>query len=138
MTLSIDREKKTGGTEPSEMTLPDLNVARTLLIDEAPEKFLNYSATGWGSGALDGARIYGPVYTRRFIGVFEGLKTYVEIWPIVIKAEGRTEYVVEVSFKANTKNSATGSRESLIEYLQEKRWLVPKDSLRTQSIMDNY
>lgn len=136
MTLSIDREKKTGETDPSVMTLPDLNVARNLFIDEAPNKFRNYGGNGWVNDVLNRTRIYGPVYTQRFIGVFEGLKTYVEVWPIVVKAEQRTETVIEVSFKANTKNDATSVRESLIKYLQEKRWLLPRDSLKMQMIFE--
>ena len=62
----------------------------------------------------------------------------VEVWLIVIAAEGRTEYIVEASFKADTKTEARDVRRALKDMLSGIGWLCPRDLLKTQLIMDNY
>lgn len=137
MTLSISRDKKVSDGGLSSLSLLDVETAQKMLIKEAPDKFNDFGGDGWGKRLLKDARIYGPIQTKRYTGVWQGVKVYVEIWPIVIASEGRTEIVVELSFKGDTADDSAALRSSLIEVLREKGWLCPHDSLKTQLIMDN-
>ncbi|KAK3347082.1 hypothetical protein B0T25DRAFT_521350 [Lasiosphaeria hispida] len=141
MTLSISREKKVPGGKVGSTALPDAETARKMLMDEAPGKFKDFGGKkNWGVKALEEARAYGPVLAERFVGTWgeAGVKVYVEIWPVMIKEEGRFEYIVEVSFKAGNRAEASLPRERLITMLEGEGWLCPRDSLKTQLIMDNY
>ncbi|KAJ9150072.1 hypothetical protein NKR19_g5408 [Coniochaeta hoffmannii] len=138
MTLSISRSKKVPDAGISSLGLLDVQEARKMLIDEAPDKFNDFGGDGWGKRLLREARIYGPILTRRFSGVWQGVKVNIEIWPIVIAKEARTKLIVECSFKKDAVDEAAGLRSLLIELLQGKGWLCPHDSLKTQLIMDNY
>ncbi|KAK3349543.1 hypothetical protein B0T25DRAFT_610364 [Lasiosphaeria hispida] len=141
MTLSVSRDKKVPGGEVSSLVLPDAEAAREMLREEAPGKFKNFGGEeGWGIRALERVRVYGPVLAGRFAGTWgeAGVKISLEIWPVMIKDEGRFEYIVEVSFKAANRAKASPLREQLIAMLEGKGWLCPRDSLKTQLIMDNY
>ncbi|OIW30779.1 hypothetical protein CONLIGDRAFT_660757 [Coniochaeta ligniaria NRRL 30616] len=138
MTLSISRSKKVPDAGIGSMELLDVKAARTMLIDEAPGKFNDFGGDGWGERLLGEARIYGPIQTKRFTGVWQGVKVTVEIWPVVIAEEARTELIVEVSFKEDEIDDSAALRSGLIELLRGKGWLCPRDSLKTQLIMDNY
>jgi len=145
MTLSISRNKKlkdTAGAGAGSLALPDAGKSRKILIEEAPGKFKDARGQdGWGVTALKEARIYGPILAERYSGVSPGeggVKVDVEVWPIMIKDEGRLEYVTELSFKAESKGEGGPVRDGLIELLTGKGWLCPADSLKTQLIMENY
>ncbi|KAK0644318.1 hypothetical protein B0T16DRAFT_195468 [Cercophora newfieldiana] len=140
MTLSVTREKKVDDGEVDALSLPDAEKSRKMLIDEAPGKFKDFGGTeDWGVRALSAARVYGPILAERYVGTWDGnVKVYVEVWPIMIRREGRVEYVTEVSFKAKKRSEGGTVRDGLIEVLREKGWLCPVDSLKTQLIMENY
>ena len=53
-------------------------------------------------------------------------------------AERKPVYIVEASVKADTKDEARDRRRALEELLSGRGWLCPRDSLKTQLIMDNY
>ncbi|KAK4667960.1 uncharacterized protein QC764_703170 [Podospora pseudoanserina] len=140
-TLSISRKKKvkkeTVGKK--EMGLPGEEKSRKLLGDEIPGKFDDWSFEKWGTSLLSQAVIYGPISAERYEGRWEGIEVDVEIWPIRNKdTDTGTENIVEISFKSDNGNHAGGTQKVLGEYLTEKRWLVPSDSLKTQLIMDRY
>ena len=138
MTLSVSRSKKVPAAGIGSMSQVDLDLARKMLIDEAPDKFNDSAGDGWGKRLLRESRMYGPVETKRFSGVWQGLKMNVEIWPILIAKEARTELIVEVSFKQDAMEDSATLRSGLVELLRQKDWLCPRDSLKTQLIMDNY
>jgi hypothetical protein len=139
LTLSISRDKKTLGGGLSGLSLPDVEVAREILVKEVPNKFDNCRAEGWGTAALSRSRVFGPVLAKRFVGAWGDIsKLYIEIWPIFISSKGVTEHIVEVSFKEDDQKTASVRRNDLISLLRERGWLLPRDSLRTQLIMDNY
>lgn len=138
MTLSISRDKKVSDGGLSSLSLLDVEAAQKMMIKEAPDKFNDFGGDGWGKRLLKDARIYGPVQTKRYTGVWQGVKVYIEIWPIVIAKEGRTEIVVELSFKGDAADDSAALRSRLIEVVSGKGWLCPHDSLKTQLIMDNY
>lgn len=60
-TLSISRKKKVKQDAFSGMALPDLPTTRSWAIDEAPGKFVNWSAPQWGVNRLQAVqKLYGP------------------------------------------------------------------------------
>jgi hypothetical protein len=138
MTLSVSRSKKDPDGGLDSIGLLDFETARKMLIDEAPDKFNDFAADGWGKRLLQKSRIYGPVDTKRFTGVWQGVKLHVEVWPIRIAGGDKTELLVEVAFKQDGIEDARPMRSALIEMLRGNGWLCPKDSLKTHLIMANY
>ena len=137
-TLSISRPKTASSSVYSGMDLPGTSKSQEMLIDEAPDKFDDWLFNGWGTGALDDSRIYGPVLAKRSIGTWSGMTLYIEVWPILNAAGTGTEDIVEASFKTTSRTTASSKHDSLISYLQARGWLLAQDSLKTQLIMDRY
>lgn len=140
-TLSISRAKqvKEDSVGKKDMDMPGEAESRDLLSNEAPDKFNDWSSDSWGKGLLKDAVLFGPVYAKRYEGSWEGVDVDVEVWPIK-KAQNTDEMenIVEVSFKADEDVDAATKQEGLREFLEGKGWFVPKDSLKTQLIMDRY
>jgi hypothetical protein len=107
-----------------------------MLIVEAPDKFDNWRPNKWGTGVLAVSRIFGPILTRRSIGKWRGMKLYLEVWPLPDLTGTGYEYVVEASFKTESITEALVEQRNLAAFLQNKGWLLPRDSLKTQLIME--
>lgn len=137
-TLSITRSKSGSKSGYSGMDLPNQADSRSLLINNAPDKFNNWVSSGWGTSKLSSSRIYGPVLAKRSVGTWSGQELYIEVWPIRNAAGTGTEYVVEASFKTTSQSTASVKHDELITYLQGKGWFLAQDSLKTQLIMDRY
>ncbi|MCZ8521630.1 MULTISPECIES: hypothetical protein [Paenibacillus] len=137
-TLSISRKKSGSKSGYSGMDLPNLKDSRSLLVNHAPDQFDDDLFSGWGTGALSGSRIYGPVLAKRSEGTWSGLKTYIEVWPVKNAAGTGMEYIVEISFKTKDRAAASAKSAALQTYLQSKGWFLPQDSLKTQVILDRY
>jgi hypothetical protein len=137
-TLSISREELVEKVGISGMDLPDESASREMLIEKAPEEFNNWKHSDWGKGALRSSLVFGPVLAKRSIGKWEGKKLFIEIWPIRNKARTGIEYLVEASFKAKTHDEASDLRQKLVKHLEDKHWLLPEDSLKTELIMKRY
>ncbi|KAL2200281.1 hypothetical protein P885DRAFT_57162 [Corynascus similis CBS 632.67] len=133
MTLSISHKKKVSDPGSGGTSLPDVESARSMIVGNAPDTLGN-----WGKNALRKARVYGPILTTRLTGTWKGLKLIVEVWPIVISAEHKPEYIVEVSVKADTIREAEDVRRALKDMLSGRGWLCPRDALKTRLVMDNY
>ncbi|WP_405082924.1 hypothetical protein ACI48J_12030 [Paenibacillus chitinolyticus] len=137
-TLSITRSKNASKSGYSGMDLPSVSDARSLMISNAPGKFDDWLSNGWGTSLLGSSRYYGPVLAKRSIGTWNGLKLYIEVWPIRNSAGTGTEYIVEASFKTTSESTASAKHDELIALLQSKGWFLAQDSLKTQLIMDRY
>ncbi|EFM09658.1 conserved hypothetical protein [Paenibacillus curdlanolyticus YK9] len=137
-TLSITRTKSGSKSGYSGMELPSISDARSLMINNAPDKFNNWLYSGWGTSMLQSSRYYGPVLAKRSIGTWSGMQLYIEVWPILNAAGTGTEYIVEASFKTTSATTASAKHDELITYLQSKGWFLAQDSLKTQLIMDRY
>lgn len=137
-TLSITRSKSGSKSGYSGMDLPNQADSRSLLINNAPDKFNNWVSSGWGTSKLSSSRIYGPVLAKRSVGTWSGQQLYIEVWPIRNAAGTGTEYVVEASFKTTSQTTASTKHDELVTYLQGKGWFLAQDSLKTQLIMDRY
>ncbi|WP_219834810.1 hypothetical protein [Paenibacillus sp. R14(2021)] len=137
-TLSITRTKSGSKSGYSGMDLPSISDARSLMINNAPDKFNNWLGSNWGTTTLASSRYYGPVLAKRSVGTWSGMQLYIEVWPIKNAAGTGTEYVVEASFKTTSQATASAKHDELITFLQSKGWFLAQDSLKTQLIMDRY
>jgi len=137
-TLSISRKKKARGPGPSSMDLPGRADSQALLKGEAPGKFADWGVVGWGTAVLGESRIFGPVLARRSVGQWGGLALSIEVWPIKDEDGTGVEYIVEASFKTDDRTEASTNQTELIKLLEEKVWLLKKDSLKTALIMQRY
>ncbi|WP_435168801.1 hypothetical protein [Paenibacillus glycanilyticus] len=137
-TLSITRSKNGSKSGYSGMDLPSISDARSLMINNAPDKFNDWLSNDWGTTKLQASRYFGPVLAKRSIGTWSGMQLYIEVWPIKNAAGTGTEYVVEASFKTNSATTASAKHDELVTYLQNKGWFLAQDSLKTQLIMDRY
>ncbi|CAF3541762.1 unnamed protein product [Fusarium graminearum] len=120
------------------MDLPEELSSRSMLIEEAPTKFDNWLYDKWGTGILASSRVFGPVYSKRYVGRWEGTKMYLEVWPLRNSEGTGYEYLVEASLKTETYMEASKKHASLMSHLQGKGWFLEQDSLRTQLIMERY
>ncbi|KAJ9654444.1 hypothetical protein H2198_006524 [Neophaeococcomyces mojaviensis] len=137
-TLSISRDEDVD-TDPEGMNLPPVEESRKLLIKKAPKKFKNWSRDNWGTDHLADSIVYGPVDAKRTEGTWEGFGVFVEVWFIKkSKTDASLEPIVEVSFKTPDLKKALEGHVKLVEYLQNKGWLLPEDSFRTRLILERY
>ncbi|CAK38723.1 hypothetical protein CBS115989_1678 [Aspergillus niger] len=138
--LSISRKKTVADAVAGNdnMDLPGTSDSRQMLIDEAPDKFKNWRPNKWGTSVLAMSRIYGPVFVKRFVGTWGRIPLYVEIWPLINSQRTGIEYIVEASFKTENIMTASDERSNLITDLQSKGWLLLKELLKTQLIMERY
>ncbi|KAJ5455414.1 hypothetical protein N7475_010535 [Penicillium sp. IBT 31633x] len=137
-TLSISHKKTIADPGNSGTDLPDESNSRKMLIDNAPGKFDNWFHKQWGTSALAISRIFGPVLARRSAGTWNGMPLYLEVWPLLNPGGTGIEYIVEASFKMKDSTTASVERSKLVAYLQGKGWLLERDSLKTQLIMERY
>jgi hypothetical protein len=137
-TLSISRKKTVADSVSSGVDLPGMCNSRAMLIEQAPDKFDNWQRNNWGTDALAESRIFGPVLAKRSIGTWKGMRLYIEVWPIRNRAGTGNDYLVEASFKTESRTTASTMRDSFISYLQGKDWFLQEDSLKTQLIMERY
>lgn len=138
-TLSISRDKKASGSGFSDTELPGKDKSREILIGKSPGKFEDWGGVeNWGITALKLARIFGPVLAKRSIGTWKGTQLYIEVWPIKDEKGTGIEYVVEASFKTESRTEAAEKHDALVACLQAKDWFLAKDSLKTQLIMERY
>lgn len=137
-TLSISHKKSAKDSGNSGMSLPGTNKSRAMLIDEAPDKFVNSQTSSWGTGALAKSRIFGPVLAKRSVGTWSGMRLYIEVWPILNGEGSGLEFIVEASFKTDSHTEALTQHDSFAIYLEDKGWLLAQDSLKARLIMDRY
>lgn len=137
-TLSLSNVKEVSISGYNGMDLPSAKDARKAASDNVPGKLNNYLYSDWGKSILKDAHIYGSVDGKRSIGVWSGLKFYIEVWKIKNASGTGYEYVVEASFKTDSRSTASAKHDELIAYLNGKGWLLPLDKLKTQMILERY
>ncbi|WP_416235457.1 hypothetical protein [Paenibacillus campi] len=136
-TLSLSNDKDSKAPDSS-ASLPSAKKALELVIDNIPGKLENWKSSNWGKDKLKNSRVYGPIMASKYEGSWNGLDVDIEVWPIR-KADGEgTEPVIEISFKADQYSDASKNRDQLMQALQNKGWLLPQDSLKTQLVLDRY
>jgi hypothetical protein len=133
-TLSFSNNKDVSISGYGGMDLPSKTDTIKNAVNKIPGKLNNSN----GKDVLKNAHIYGPVEAKRSIGVFNQQKFYIEVWKIKTEAGNGYDYVVEASFKTNDRSEAQEGHDKLIDVLKEKGWLLPKDQLKTQMILNRY
>ncbi|ORY13690.1 hypothetical protein BCR34DRAFT_561529 [Clohesyomyces aquaticus] len=137
-TLSISRDKTASDAGYSGVDLPGTSPSRSMLQNNAPDKFDDWVYNNWGTTTLGVSRIFGPVLAKRSVGTWSGQQLYIEVWPIKDAAGTGIEYIVEASFKVDTVSVASAKHDELVTFLTSKGWFLAQDSLKTQLIMDRY
>ena len=135
-TLSFSNDKEESTSKG--LNLPNESEALNLLVSKIPGKLDKTNAPGWGTAKLLQAYAHGPILVSRYSGTFEGLETDIEVWPIIGSNGSGTEYVVEISFKTDDYQTAASKRTNLMNLLNNKGWLVPADSLKTNLVLERY
>ncbi|KPU51303.1 MULTISPECIES: hypothetical protein [Bacillus] len=133
-TLSISNKKSYSAKGYGVLDLPKERAAQNMLIEKLPGKMNKWLYTNWGEEMLKNSRIYGPVLMKRYTAEFENIKTNIEVWPLSNTGKIEDDFVIEVSFKTNEESIATKQRGLLMKSLEQKGWLLPKDSLKTELI----
>jgi hypothetical protein len=124
------------GPKPSpNAALPPLSDARARAVSKMPDKL---TPEGWAKGVLSGARLYGPVEGRRWKGSHKDIdkKIYIEVWVLPGACGHGQERIVEVSFKEDKRDKAEEKREALLDLIERKSWLLPRDVLKTSLILE--
>ncbi|OAB38904.1 hypothetical protein PGLA_19480 [Paenibacillus glacialis] len=135
-TLSFSNDKEESTSKG--LNLPNEAEALNLLISKIPGKLDKTNAPGWGTAELQQSYAHGPILASRYTGTFEGLETDIEVWPISLPNGSGTEYIVEISFKTDDYQTAASKRINLMNLLNNKGWLVPADSLKTNLVLERY
>ncbi|MEI0737265.1 hypothetical protein VQ056_12330 [Paenibacillus sp. JTLBN-2024] len=91
-----------------------------------------------GNVRIEEFHAHGPVSASRYTGIFDGLETDIELWPIVGADGSGTENIVEISFKTDDYQTAASERAKLMKLLEDKGWLIPADSLKTNLVLERY
>ncbi|MDP7991283.1 hypothetical protein Q9B79_15950 [Bacillus sp. MHSD_36] len=133
-TLSISNKKSYSANGYGVLDLPKERAAQNMLIEKLPGKMNKWLYTSWGEEMLKNSRIYGPVLMKRYTAEFEHIKTNIEVWPLSNTGKIEDDFVIEVSFKTKEESIAKEQRELLMQSLDQKGWLLPKDSLKTELI----
>jgi hypothetical protein len=119
-TLSVSRKKTVTGSGHSGLDLPGTDDSRNMLINEASARFDNSISDKWGTRALAESRIFGPILVKRFIGSWNKIPLYLEIWPLRNLEGTGIDYIVEASFKTDDRDIALNERTNLTAYLESK------------------
>ncbi|WP_028559323.1 hypothetical protein [Paenibacillus pinihumi] len=137
-TLSISIDKNVSIAGYSGVTLPNQADSVAAIVNNIPGKLNKWTSPGWGTSVLSQSRVYGPVYATRYTGTFNGMKTYIEVWPIKNTSGTGYDYIVEASFKVDTETDAANSSSQLFSFLQSHGWFLPQDALKTSTILQRY
>ncbi|EMN7732623.1 hypothetical protein WB980_006120 [Bacillus cereus] len=129
LSLSFD----TINTAPDSSNPMSIQELREKLLQNAPEEFRNWKMGGTTQDKINEAIVYGPVFERKYTGEWQGHKVKVEIWSM----DSCSEVIVEVSLKKfNEKDVAIQQHQQLKEFLSEKKWLLEKDILKTEWVLN--
>lgn len=138
-TLSFSNEKKRSASGYSGTAMPSSDTGRSWLVNDVPGKLADWKSGGWGTGVLGTSRAHGPVTAKVYGGAWgPSDDASIEVLPVVGANGTGTEYVVELSFKTDSKTDAAKLHADAIALAESKGWLYRGDILKTQLILDRY
>lgn len=137
-TLSFTRKKEMKAKAGHSMDLPLVDDMRRSVIDMLPGKLDRWKQQGWARSLLTAGHLYGPVLGKRWTGKWQGPDLSFEVWLIKTESGQGYEPVVELSFKEDKQVEAAGLRDKLMAFIRSQGWLLERDVLKTQMIMDRY
>ena len=136
MTLSFSNEYELKTQTKPDIGLLNHDDAVQMIADYMPLEEKNWQKEGWGTGKINDAQVVGSIRFIRYSGTFCGQSISIEIWPL--QANGRTEYVTELSAESIGLKDATALRTEIIKNLDEKGILIHSDSLKTQMVLEKH
>ncbi|MFF0739339.1 hypothetical protein ACFYVL_02965 [Streptomyces sp. NPDC004111] len=138
-TLSFSNEKKRSAGDYPGTSLPSGDTGRGWLVNDVPGKLKDWKSAGWGAGKLGASRAHGPVTAKVYGGAWGASDdASIEVLPVVGAGGTGTEYVVELSFKTDSRTDAATLHKDAIALADSKGWLYKGDILKTQLILDRY
>lgn len=141
--VSVTEKHKFKGISDA-LGMPKLTNLRKAVMSSAPINFSNWQQDDWGAQKLNTAKSFGTVFFTRFEGGYlfynnQEIKDIVlEVWHLRGEQAHQQEIVVEMSFRAIGYGEAQTKREILNTFLAEQGWLLTKDILKTQIILERY
>jgi hypothetical protein len=137
-TLSFSNEKSHSKSGYSGTSMPSESTGRKWLVDEIPGKLKDWLYDDWGEDTLKDSRKHGPVTAQVYEGEWQGFDASIEVLPVVTASGSGTEYVIELSFKADSYADASDLHADAIAVAEQNGWLYHGDILKTQLILDRY
>ncbi|GHA16765.1 hypothetical protein GCM10010329_44680 [Streptomyces spiroverticillatus] len=132
-TLSFSNEKKRSAKDYPGTALPSNDTGRSWLVADAPGKLKD------ATNALTASRAHGPVTAKVYGGAWGASDdASVEVLPVVGAGGTGTEYVVELSFKTDSRTAAADLHRESVAVAEANGWLYRGDILKTQLILDRY
>lgn len=138
-TLSFSNEKKRSASDYPGTAMPSNDAGRGWLVSDVPGKLKDWKSGGWGASTLGASRAHGPVTAKVYGGAWGASDdASIEVLPVVGAGGTGTEYVVELSFKTDSRTDAATLHKEAIALADAKGWLYRGDILKTQLILDRY
>jgi hypothetical protein len=138
-TLSFSNEKSHSGSGYSGTSMPSASTGLSWLVNEIPGKLEDWNYDNWGKDTLKASRAHGPVTSQVWGGAWESSgDASIEVLPVRNATGTGTEYVVELSFKADDYADAADLHADAISVADAHGWLYHGDILKTQLILDRY
>ncbi|MFB9522895.1 MULTISPECIES: hypothetical protein [Streptomyces] len=132
-TLSFSNETKRSAKNYPGTSLPSGDTGRGWLVADAPGKLKD------ATNALGSSRAHGPVTAKVYGGAWGGSDdASIEVLPVVGAGGTGTEYVVELSFKTDSRTDAAELHRKSVAAAEANGWLYRGDILKTQLILDRY
>lgn len=140
-TLTFANEKRARDAGMQDLNLPLAKETQKLATGEKmPDKLRHWKKKGWVKRVLSSARVYGPVEGWRWRGRHAKIddKIAIEVWMLPTGNGAGTKPIVEISFKKKEYDAkAMAKREKLLGFLKENGWLLEKDVLKTELILEH-
>jgi hypothetical protein len=137
-TLSISRKTELASSESDPLDLPGERKSREICTAAIPSRLEQEASQAWVRAVFEHAHLYGPVSGDRWKGKWNGKKVSIEVWQIRGEPGNEDERVVEVSLKEDDRDDARAIQAELQTFLEEKNWLLPRDALKTTTILERY
>ncbi|MFF5277557.1 hypothetical protein [Streptomyces sp. NPDC000133] len=138
-TLSFSNEKSHSASGYSGTARPSSSTGLSWLVNEIPGKLQDWNTDNWGKTTLQTSRSHGPVTSQVREGAWEASDDAgIEVLPVAGVSGSGTEYVVELSFKADDYDDAATLHTDAIDVAESHGWLYHGDILKTGLILDRY
>lgn len=138
MTLSLSNNKTVSNKGYDSLELPGRKDAIKILKNSMPGKEENWKIKNWGSDLIQNCKKCGPIYYKKYKGKVSGIAVDIEIWEVDGNSSNDKQYITEMSFKADSYDTAADQRETVQKVLDDDGILLHEDSLKTQKILQEY
>jgi hypothetical protein len=135
-TLTFTRQHTLDAPGGGGLRLPGRSKSTAIAAEKIPGKLDRVGREGWARTILADARLFGPVTGRRYHGKWEGTEVDLEVWTIPGAGQDDEQTIVEISFKEADRGKAEAGKRRLESSLRDRGWLLPRDVLKTEMILE--